>query len=164
MTALLTPTLATLAGDKPGKSVWLGCTVALAGTLMLSLDKAGPVLAPANATRLAIGVHALLAPPCAQRHLAPGGPCPGQGTAFCRSGAPRAGGDACIFLAAFFYSLATVRLSRLVSGVSSLQLATAKSAAFAVIAIAWLAVAAGNQVSCWRRRVALLLDLCMEQA
>ncbi len=59
----------------------------------------------------------------------------------------RAGGDACIFLAAFFYSLATVRLSRLAAGVSSLQLATAKSAAFALIATAWLAVSAANQAS-----------------
>ena len=57
-----------------------------------------------------------------------------------------AGGDACIFAAALFYSLATVRLSRLAASTSSLRLATAKSAAFAVIASAWLAVSAANKV------------------
>lgn len=57
-----------------------------------------------------------------------------------------AGGDACIFAAAFFYSLATVRLSRLAANVAPLRLATAKSMAFAVIALCWLALSAANQV------------------
>lgn len=58
-----------------------------------------------------------------------------------------AGGDACILLSAFFYSLATVRLSRLAGGIPSLRLATAKSVAFAAIALGWLVISLANQVS-----------------
>ena len=60
---------------------------------------------------------------------------------------PCVGGDACIFASALFYSLATVRLSRLAAFVPSLQLATAKSLAFGIIAVVWVAVLAANQVS-----------------
>jgi hypothetical protein len=58
-----------------------------------------------------------------------------------------AGGDACILLSAFFYSLATVRLGRLASGIPSLRLATAKSVAFALISIAWFGSSVIGQVS-----------------
>ena len=39
-TALLTPLLATLAGDRPGPRIWAGCTLALGGTLLIAADKA----------------------------------------------------------------------------------------------------------------------------
>jgi drug/metabolite transporter (DMT)-like permease len=37
-TALLTPLLASLAGQKPSRNVWLGCLVALAGCLFIAAD------------------------------------------------------------------------------------------------------------------------------
>ena len=48
--------------------------------------------------------------------------------------------------AAFFYSLATVRLSRLAPAVPSLPLATAKSLALAGASLLWLGTAALNNV------------------
>ncbi len=57
------------------------------------------------------------------------------------------GGDACILAAAFFYSLATVRLSRLAANVSSLELATSKSLALAIISLGWVGVSAASQVA-----------------
>lgn len=55
VTALLTPTLALAAGDKPSKNVWLGCAMALCGTVLLTLDKAPSVAVPVNASHIAIG-------------------------------------------------------------------------------------------------------------
>ena len=55
LTALLTPALAMAAGEKPAKSVWLGCLFAMAGTILLTLDNAPRVAPPANAANLAIG-------------------------------------------------------------------------------------------------------------
>lgn len=55
MTALLTPALATAAGDRPGRSVWLGCGVAMVGALLLGLDKAPGVVVAANAPHIALG-------------------------------------------------------------------------------------------------------------
>ena len=49
--------------------------------------------------------------------------------------------------AAFFYSLATVRLSRLAGTVPSLSLATAKSLALAAASLVWLGSAALSNVS-----------------
>lgn len=49
--------------------------------------------------------------------------------------------------AAFFYSLATVRLSRLAVAVPSLSLATAKSLALAAASLVWLGAAALSNVS-----------------
>lgn len=57
-----------------------------------------------------------------------------------------AGGDACVLAAAFFYSLATVRLSRLAPALPSLPLATAKSLALAGASLLWLGIAALNNV------------------
>ena len=57
-----------------------------------------------------------------------------------------AGGDACVLAAAFFYSLATVRLSRLAPSVPSLPLATAKSLALAGVSLIWLGASALNNV------------------
>ena len=37
-TSLLTPIMATLAGEKPSKGVWLGCCCTLAGTVLITLD------------------------------------------------------------------------------------------------------------------------------
>lgn len=59
----------------------------------------------------------------------------------------RTGGDACILAAAFFYSLATVRLSRLAANVSSLELAASKSLALAIISLGWIGISAANQVA-----------------
>lgn len=55
LTALLTPALAMAAGEKPAKSVWLGCLFAMAGTILLTLDNAPRVAPPANAAHIAIG-------------------------------------------------------------------------------------------------------------
>ena len=49
--------------------------------------------------------------------------------------------------AAFFYSLATVRLSRLAPSVPSLPLATAKSLALAGVSLIWLGGSALNNVT-----------------
>ncbi|BDA41739.1 hypothetical protein COCOBI_02-5320 [Coccomyxa sp. Obi] len=110
LTALLTPTLAMAAGEKPAKSVWLGCVFAMAGTILLNLDNAPRAAPSANAAHIAIG------------------------------------GDACILAAAFFYSLATVRLSRLAANVSALELAASKSLALAIISLGWIGISAANQV------------------
>lgn len=55
LTALLTPALAMLAGEKPAKSVWLGCLVAMGGAVLLTLDKASLAAPPANAAHIAVG-------------------------------------------------------------------------------------------------------------
>lgn len=55
LTALLTPALAMLAGEKPAKSVWLGCLVAMGGAVLLTLDKAPLAAAPTNAVYIAVG-------------------------------------------------------------------------------------------------------------
>ncbi|CAL8460827.1 g358 [Coccomyxa elongata] len=65
------------------------------------------------------------------------------------------GGDACILAAAFFYSLATVRLSRLAANVSSLELAASKSLALATISLGWIGISAANQVVSHESLVAL---------
>ena len=57
------------------------------------------------------------------------------------------GGDACVLAAAFFYSLATVRLSRIAVAVPALSLATAKSLALAAASLVWLGAAALSNVS-----------------
>ena len=49
--------------------------------------------------------------------------------------------------AAFFYSLATVRLSRIAVAVPALSLATAKSLALAAASLVWLGAAALSNVS-----------------
>ncbi|CAL5219340.1 g1154 [Coccomyxa viridis] len=109
VTSLVTPTLSSLAGERPGRLVWLGCAVAMAGTVLLTLDHA---------------------PQAASTGL--------QQVAF--------GGDACVLAAAFFYSLATVRLSRLAPSVPSLPLATAKSLALAGVSLIWLGASALNNM------------------
>lgn len=48
VTALLTPTLASLAGDKPGRSVWAGCGVAMAGGCSACLLLCNPQACPGN--------------------------------------------------------------------------------------------------------------------
>ena len=53
----------------------------------------------------------------------------------------------CILVAAFFYSLATVRLSRLAANVSSLELATSKSLALAIISLGWVGISAAHHVA-----------------
>lgn len=125
-TGLLTPLYAAAAGEKQDKRVWGGCGVALLGALALSLDKSGvfgnEVASSATAaTTAAIPLSTSLA------------------------------GDGLILCAAAFYSAATFRLSVLApvhasgaSGTSSSPqaLAAAKSAAFAVGAVAW-AVSSG---------------------
>ena len=57
-----------------------------------------------------------------------------------------AGGDACIFVSAFFFSLATVRLSKLAMAFPTLRLAAAKSVVMAIIAAGWLGTSALGQV------------------
>ena len=57
----------------------------------------------------------------------------------------RAGGDACIFVSAFFFSLATVRLGKLASSFPTLRLAAAKSLVMALIAAGWLGTSALGQ-------------------
>ncbi|KAL0035024.1 hypothetical protein WJX79_006922 [Trebouxia sp. C0005] len=37
-TSLLTPVMATLAGEKPSRGVWLGCCCTLTGTVLITLD------------------------------------------------------------------------------------------------------------------------------
>lgn len=59
--------------------------------------------------------------------------------------AARAGGDACIFVSAFFFSLATVRLGKLAGSFPTLRLAAAKSVVMALIAAGWLGASALGQ-------------------
>lgn len=55
LTALLTPALAMLAGDKSAKSVWAGCMVAMVGTVFFTLDNVPQVAPSANAAHIAVG-------------------------------------------------------------------------------------------------------------
>lgn len=124
-TGILTPLYAAVAGEKQGKRVWAGCGVALLGALALSLDKSGALLGSGSAT-----------------------PIPQQFSASLQ-------GDGFVLCAAAFYSAATFRLSVLApvhasgpsgSDSSPQALAAAKSAAFAVGAVAW-ALASGDLFS-----------------
>ncbi len=56
VTSLMTPTLSTLAGERPGRQVWLGCIVAMAGTVLLTLDHA-PQAASSGLQQAAFGAH-----------------------------------------------------------------------------------------------------------
>ncbi|KAK9908711.1 hypothetical protein WJX75_001852 [Coccomyxa subellipsoidea] len=67
----------------------------------------------------------------------------------------QARGDVCILVAAFFYSLATVRLSRLAANVSSLELATSKSLALAIISLGWVGISAAHHVASHESLVSL---------
>lgn len=58
VTSLLTPTLSSLAGERPGRLVWLGCAVAMAGTVLLTLDHA-PRAASTGLQQFAIGMACL---------------------------------------------------------------------------------------------------------
>ena len=58
-----------------------------------------------------------------------------------------AGGDAFVLAAALFYSLSTVRLSRLAPSVPSLPLAAAKSLALAGVSLVWLGASVLHNVS-----------------
>lgn len=127
-TGLLTPLFAAVAGEKQGKRVWGGCGVALLGALALSLDKSGVfgdevVVSAAAAATAATSSSSSSIP--LSTSLA---------------------GDGFVLCAAAFYSAATFRLSVLApvhaSGESGTRnspqaLAAAKSAAFAVGALAW---------------------------
>lgn len=122
-TGLLTPLYAAAAGERQGPRVWGGCGIALLGALALSLDKSGALSGGSS----------------------------GGGTL----GATSLAGDGLVLCAAAFYSAATFRLSVLApvhasgpSGSSSSPqaLAAAKSAAFAVGAVA-LALASGGLFS-----------------
>ena len=121
-TGLLTPLYAAAAGEKQGGRVWGGCGVALLGALALSLDKSDAFLGGAGGGGGELSSAAAIPP---STSLA---------------------GDGLILCAAAFYSAATFRLSVLApvhaSGASGTPsspqaLAAAKSAAFAVGAIAW---------------------------
>ena len=57
VTSLVTPTLSFLAGDRPGRRVWLGCGVAMAGTVLLTLDHA-PSAPSSGLQQAAIGADA----------------------------------------------------------------------------------------------------------
>ena len=59
VTSLVTPTLSSLAGDRPGRLVWLGCGVAMAGTVLLTVDHA-PSAASSGLQQAAIGTNASL--------------------------------------------------------------------------------------------------------
>lgn len=50
----MTPTLASLAGERPGRLVWLGCGVAMTGTVLLTLDHA-PQAASSGLQQVALG-------------------------------------------------------------------------------------------------------------
>ncbi|KAK9824226.1 hypothetical protein WJX72_008663 [[Myrmecia] bisecta] len=108
-TALLTPLLATLGGERPTRNVWIGCCIALMGTLLITADK----------------------------HGAPDG----------EQAASMLSGDLAIFAAAFFFSMATVRLGRYTPYFQSVTLASAKSTAMALFSLGWLGVAAVGQVA-----------------
>ncbi len=54
-TALLTPLLATLAGERLGAQVWAGCALALGGTLLIASDTAGG--GAASGASAAAGFH-----------------------------------------------------------------------------------------------------------
>lgn len=58
-TSLLTPTLATLLGDRPSRGAWAGSAIALAGTLLIAADRAAPDAGGAGAG--GIGDAAILA-------------------------------------------------------------------------------------------------------
>lgn len=61
MTSLVTPTLSSLAGERPGRLVWLGCAVAMAGTVLLTLDHA-PQATSRGLQQFALGRAILLNP------------------------------------------------------------------------------------------------------
>ena len=54
VTSLVTPFLASLAGERPGRLVWLGCGVAMTGTVLLTLDHA-PQAASSGLQQVALG-------------------------------------------------------------------------------------------------------------
>ena len=57
-TSLLTPVMATLAGEKPSRGVWLGCCCTLTGTVLITLDHSASAVSnhgsPAAASSLGI--------------------------------------------------------------------------------------------------------------
>lgn len=149
-TALITPLLASLAGDKPSRNVWAGCIIALAGCLLIASDESA--LDPDDAAA-AFSLGARLAgwlgclPGAAARPPAPR--CcfcwrllvsPPPHTTPCL---PPAGGDVAILASAFFFSLATVRLGKYARRIPSVELAAAKSVVLGTAAVATFGVAAG---------------------
>ena len=111
-TSLLTPIIATLAGEKPSRGVWLGCCFTLAGTVLITLDHSASAAADDGSSLAASSLGKLCA--CA----AYAGPSMGA------SGIPNfnlvcrlaecvlhgIGGDSLILAAAFFYSVVLLYL------------------------------------------------------
>ena len=56
-TSLLTPVMATVAGDKPSRAVWLGCCFTLCGTVLIALDHTPPTVSHHGPATLSIGMH-----------------------------------------------------------------------------------------------------------
>ncbi|KAL4445384.1 hypothetical protein ABPG77_011209 [Micractinium sp. CCAP 211/92] len=108
-TALLTPLLASFAGDKPSRNVWVGCIVALAGCLAIAADASATD--PDVATSLSLG------------------------------------GDVAILIAAFFYSLAIVRLGAYARIIPAVELSAAKSTVLAGAAVGTFLVAAATMTA-----------------
>eukprot|EP01025_Chloroclados_australasicus_P019932 TRINITY_DN20958_c0_g2_i2.p1 TRINITY_DN20958_c0_g2~~TRINITY_DN20958_c0_g2_i2.p1 ORF type:complete len:418 (-),score=27.35 TRINITY_DN20958_c0_g2_i2:264-1517(-) len=99
-TQVFTPLLSKVGGEDVGSSVWLGCLMALLGTVLISIDKIGST---GGSFSLAMFSGSIV-------------------------------GDAMVICAAFFYSLATVRLGKYAFTFNPASLATAKSCALAVVA------------------------------
>eukprot|EP01026_Neomeris_dumetosa_P065569 TRINITY_DN6296_c0_g1_i1.p1 TRINITY_DN6296_c0_g1~~TRINITY_DN6296_c0_g1_i1.p1 ORF type:complete len:467 (-),score=47.37 TRINITY_DN6296_c0_g1_i1:288-1619(-) len=108
-TAIFTPTLSKIVGDRLGPNVLIACLMALSGTILLSIDK---VMGGQGAQPMSMGVVF-------------GG---------------LEMGDLFILCAAFFYSLATVRLGRYALEMDAVKLATVKSSVLAFVACSVFAV------------------------
>lgn len=49
--------MATVAGERPSKAVWLGCCFTLCGTVLITLDHTAPTTSDHGSAVLSIGVH-----------------------------------------------------------------------------------------------------------
>ena len=169
-TALLTPLLASFTGEKPSRNVWMGCLVALAGCLFIAADSVatdspgGDGWAPFSfgeqgciggelrcfRSRLDGLAGSSQRHRCALLILAVLRLLPTLFATFlpclaCVTHHP--GGDAAILSAAFFYSLATVRLGTYARYIPAVELAAGKSLVLGSAAIGLAVVAAAGLAS-----------------
>ncbi len=56
-TSILTPLIATLAGESPTRNMWVGCGVALASTVLISLDSMDASKGVSATGIISIGPH-----------------------------------------------------------------------------------------------------------
>ena len=135
-TALLTPLLASFTGEKPRRNVWIGCIVALVGCLCIAADES-----------------ATDADDAALFSLGERSPLFGQAARWAAFAAAvpsiraLAGGDAAVLSAAFFFSLAMVRLGTYARRIPSVELAAAKSVVLGGVALITFVFAAASMAA-----------------